>query len=253
VNVGGTGVPVSNTTSSATQVTATFTIAGTATPGIRSVTATTAGGTRNTVNFTVTVQPPPTVAGTFNPISGNLGQSVVVTLAGSNFVAGATTINFTVGTGITASNVTVLSSTSLRATLNIASNANVGDHFAKVTTPGGTSSGSAYFEVYGAPAITSIVPNIGSTGSTVSVQLNGVNFSRDSMVRSSVSGITISGQTFLSDGTVMKMNFIIAAGTPAGPVNVSQSRPHKATKQDWKQIQKAKREVRLDLPIRDGY
>jgi hypothetical protein len=221
VHVAGLGIAVSNTTSSATQVTATFTIAGTATPGIHAVTITTPAGTSNAVNFTVTVPPAPTVAGTFNPISGNQGQSVAVTLAGSNFVTGATTINFTVGTGITASNITVVSATSLRATLNIALSASVGDHFATVTTPGGTSSGSAYFEVYGRPSITSIVPASGSRGTTVAVTLNGLNFSRDSALRFSVAGITASGLTFLNDGRTLKANFTIAAGTPAGPVNVT--------------------------------
>jgi hypothetical protein len=67
--------------------------------------------------------PPGTPALTqVTPNSGTAGQSVTVTLSGTGTNFGAAT-QVTVPTGITASNVTVLSPTSLTVQLNISSTA----------------------------------------------------------------------------------------------------------------------------------
>jgi len=107
---------------SSTQVSATFTITGTATPGARSVTVTTAGGTSNAVTFYVG----PYVV-SISPTSGTHGTSVPVTISGVG-LTGASAIVFTSGSGITTSPLTVVNDTTVTATFTIASGATVGGH-----------------------------------------------------------------------------------------------------------------------------
>src|SRR4029077_16977121 len=78
---------------------------------------------------------PPTLT-SISPNSGVQGQSVSVTLTGTNFVAGAT-IGLS-GAGITVSNTTVLSTTQITATFTIAGSAATGGQNVTVTTSGGT-------------------------------------------------------------------------------------------------------------------
>src|SRR5205814_9158453 len=90
-----TNVSVAN----ATQITATFTIAATATLGAANVTVTTSGGTSAPVPFTI--NPPAPILTTITPNSGVQGAAVPVTLTGNNFVAGP---SINAGTGIAVSN-----------------------------------------------------------------------------------------------------------------------------------------------------
>src|SRR4029077_2795769 len=106
IGLSGARITVSNTTVvSTTQITATFTIAGNAATGVRNVTVTTSGGTSGTQAFTVNLAPPTLTS--ISPNSGVQGQSVGVTLSGTNFVAGAS-IGVS-GAGITVGNTTVVS------------------------------------------------------------------------------------------------------------------------------------------------
>jgi hypothetical protein len=112
VSTTNSGIAVSNVTVvSATQITATFNIAANATLGMTNVTVTTSGGTSSPVVFTVLA--PPTLT-SISPTSGVQGTAVPVTLAGTNFVSGATVS--TTNSGITVSNVTVTSATQITAT-----------------------------------------------------------------------------------------------------------------------------------------
>jgi hypothetical protein len=115
-------------------------------------------GSDASLTFTVTSgSPAPTPAPTLtsiNPTGGAQGNNVPVTLTGTNFVSGAT-VNFN-GSGITAANVTVVSSTSITATLQISATAPLGPQNVSVATSGGTSQGNVTFTVTGgSPAITS--------------------------------------------------------------------------------------------------
>ena len=94
---------------SSTSLTANFVIDSTAAPGGRAVTVTTAGGTSGPQTFTVGVLAP-----TLTNISPNQGTrisatTVAVTLTGTNFVVGATTVNVS-GAGVTVNTVVVSSS-----------------------------------------------------------------------------------------------------------------------------------------------
>jgi hypothetical protein len=137
VNVSGSNITVSNVSVDASNntITATFVIAGAAATGVRTVSVTTGGHTTNTVNFTVTAPPPPTIS-SITPPSGTHGTLVPVTLAGTNFLAGSTlTITggrvFIVGT-------TVVDPTKITANFFIQGNAVPGVRTVTVHTNGGT-------------------------------------------------------------------------------------------------------------------
>ena len=65
---------------------------------------------------------------------------MAVTLTGTNFVVGATTVNVT-GGGVTVANVVVSSATSLTVDIVVEATATTGAHTVTVTTAGGTSAG----------------------------------------------------------------------------------------------------------------
>jgi hypothetical protein len=137
VGVSGTGVTVSNVkVVNANQITATFTVHGAATPGPCNVTVTTTRGTSNAVTFTVEARPSPTLT-SINPASGKQGTAVNVTLAGANFAVGATV--GVSGTGVTVSNVKVVTPDQITATFTIQGAAAPGPLNVTVTTTSGTS------------------------------------------------------------------------------------------------------------------
>src|SRR4029077_13279490 len=141
IGVSGAGITVSNTTvASATQITATFTIAANAATGAQNITVTTSGGTSGAQPFTVNLAPPTLTS--ISPNSGVQGQGVAVTLAGTNFVAGAT-IGLS-GAGITVNNTTVLSATQITATFAIVANATTGAQNITVTSSGSLTSGVTF-------------------------------------------------------------------------------------------------------------
>ena len=79
----------------------------TAADGFRTVTVTTAAGTSGARIFTITLPAPgaPTLT-SVTPNQGIQGSTVAVTLTGTNFVVGATTVNVS-GGGVTVNNVVV--------------------------------------------------------------------------------------------------------------------------------------------------
>src|SRR5690606_35584019 len=103
VAVTGTCVTVDSVTvTSATSITAALSVDADASPGARSVTVTTAGGTTGARPFTVTALPPsaPSLA-SVAPAFALRGTSTEVALAGTNFIDGATVA--VDGTGVTVS------------------------------------------------------------------------------------------------------------------------------------------------------
>ena len=79
--------------------------------GARTVTVTTAGGTSGAQTFTINPPPGPgtPTLTSVAPNQGLRGTTVAVTLTGTNFVVGATTVNVG-GGGVTVNNVVVGSS-----------------------------------------------------------------------------------------------------------------------------------------------
>jgi sugar lactone lactonase YvrE len=149
VSVSGAGITVSSVTvGSDTSMTASFTIASDAAPGNRNITVANDGGTSGPVPFAVTipVAPPPTLT-SINPSSGVRGASVTVTFTGTNFDThpGNTSVSAD-DAGLTVSQVSVTSATSLTAVVTVGANETLGSHGLKVATSSG-SSGPVSFTV----------------------------------------------------------------------------------------------------------
>ena len=217
IALSGAGITVSSTTVvSATQITATFTIAANAATGAQNVTVTTSGGTSGAQPFTVNPAPPTLTS--ISPNSGVQGQSVPVTLTGTNFVAGATIALS--GAGITVSSTTVVSATQITATFTIAANAATGAQNVTVTTSGGTSGAQPFTVNLAPPTLTSISPNNGVQGQSVPVTLTGTNFVAGATIALSGAGITVSSTTVVS-ATQITATFAIAANAATGAQNVT--------------------------------
>ena len=105
------------------------------------MTVTTAGGTSGPQGFTITLAPP-TLA-SVSPNQGIRGATVAVTLTGTNFVFGATTVAVA-GGGVTVGNVVVGGGTSLTASFVLDLAAAAGPRTVTVTTAGGTSAGQTF-------------------------------------------------------------------------------------------------------------
>jgi hypothetical protein len=138
------GITVNSCTfNSSTQLTAGITIASNAATGASSVTVKNPDGQSSTLSsgFSVTqgTLPPPSLTG-LNPTTGVQGQTLSVTLTGSNFQSGATC---TFQAGITVNSCTFNSSTQLTAGITIASNAATGASSVTVKNPDGQSSSLA--------------------------------------------------------------------------------------------------------------
>jgi hypothetical protein len=137
VAVSASGVSATNVTvGSATQITATFVVAATATTGVHNVTVTTSAGTSAPRSFTVLTPPKPTLT-SLAPNAAARGATVNVTLTGTNFTAPASAA--VSGGAITVSNVVVVSSTTITATFHVSPTAPRRSRNTTVTTAAGTS------------------------------------------------------------------------------------------------------------------
>jgi hypothetical protein len=161
ITISGTGVTVGNFVPvSATTVTATFTIANLATLGARAVRVSTPGGNSNPVTFTVTAPPAPTLT-SISPTSGARGTSVNVTFTGTNLTGTFAVTG--IGGLIPVTNLTVVSPTTVTATLNISRLAPLGVRNLGLTTPGGTSNTLPFTVTGGTPAFTGPTPALTTT------------------------------------------------------------------------------------------
>jgi len=210
------GITVSNTTVvSATQITATFTIAGTAALGAVSVVVATHGGASGAQTFTV--NPPAPTLTSVSPASGVQGGSVPVTLTGTNFVSGAT-VSTTNG-GITVGSVTVVSATQITATFTIGGSAALGTTNVTVTTSGGASGAQTFTVNPPAPTLTSVSPSSGAQGASIPVTLTGANFASGATVSTTNGGITVSNVTVGSSSQITAL-FAIGGNATLGAGNV---------------------------------
>jgi branched-chain amino acid transport system substrate-binding protein len=196
----GSGITVNSfTVDSETRITANISIAATTTAGLRDVTVTTPIGTgTRTGGFTVTggLPPPPTVTGT-SPGSAKVGDTLDVTITGTN-LTGASAVSF--GSEITVNSFTVDSATQITAELTIDTAAGTGTRDVSVTTPNGTGTDTGGFTVSGlqAPTITGVSPGSGEWGETLDVTITGTNF-------------TDAG--FVSFGPQIDVNFTVDSAT----------------------------------------
>jgi cytochrome c peroxidase len=218
IAITGPGVTISNiNVSSLTAMSATFAIASDAPLGARNVTVMTSGGTSAPRTFTIT-GPPPTLTST-SPNTGAQNTSVNVTLTGTNFVPGGTTIN--PGGGVAVNNTNVVSASSMTATFVIAPEAQVGARNVTVTTGNGTSNPVVFTVLPGVPILSGISPSFGVVGNSVDVTLNGSMFVLGATtIAISGAGVTLSNTNVVST-TQITATFAVASNATLGPRSVT--------------------------------
>ncbi len=226
VLVGGTGITVGPITiASDSQIITTFTPSATASTGGRTVNVTAPGGTSNGLIFTVTSPTTPTLT-LLSPNSGVTGSTVPISLTGTNFVPGQTTIAVTNG-GITISGFTVTSSTTATATFTIAANASTtAPHNVTVSVNGNAAASNALpFTVQGA-TLTSIAPNAGLLNTTVPVTFTGTNLTGTTAVTGLSAGVTlVSGSLNVVSSTQVTASLAIAGTATTGVKNLGLTTP----------------------------
>ena len=186
------------------------------------MTVTTAAGTSGAQTFTINLPPGPgtPTLTSVAPNQGIRGTTVAVTLTGTNFVVGATTVNVG-GGGVTVNNVVVGSSTSLTANFVLDPAAAVGPRMVTVTTAGGTSAPQGFTVSLPPPTLTSVSPNQGIRGVTVAVTLTGTNFVVGATtVAVAGGGVTVTN-VIVGSGTSLTASFVLDLAAAAGPRTVT--------------------------------
>jgi len=179
----------------------------------------------STTNLVLTRQyPVPTVVSA-SPNSAVQGQTLDVTITGTNFVNNASTVSL--GVGITVDSTTVISSTSLLVKITVAGNAVVGTRDISVTNPapgGGTGTAAAGFTVQpGVPTVSNITPASSIRGQTLDVTLTGTNFITGATT-SFGAGITVNS-TSVNSSTTILANITIAGTAALGSRDVTVTNP----------------------------
>jgi hypothetical protein len=152
----GSGVSVSSLViRSLTELEATVTVAADAAAGTRDVAVTNAapGGGSASLSGAFTVRNPEPTLSTLAPTSAGRGSLVNVTVTGTQFISGVTTVNF--GPDITVTNTNVKSTTEMLVSISISPTASTGSRAVSVTNPspgGGTATLPTGFNVTTSPA-----------------------------------------------------------------------------------------------------
>ncbi|MGA9673360.1 MAG: IPT/TIG domain-containing protein [Terracidiphilus sp.] len=183
---------------STTSITAT-TPAGSA--GAVTVTVTNVGSLSGSLASGYTYVVKPTVT-SVSPNTGPVAGGTSVTITGTNFATGATV---TFGSAA-ATNVTVVSSTSITATTPAGT---VGAATVTVTLNGQSGSLASGFTYIGQPTVTGVSPNNGPAAGGTAVTITGTNFA---------SGATVTFGSTAATNVVVVSSTSITATTPAGSV-----------------------------------
>ena len=157
---------------------------------------------------TITINPAASISNV-SPGAGQTGTAVNVTITGlySHF-AQATSVVTVGGTGVAVSNVVVSTPTQLTATFTVASNATTGPYPVTVTEGAEVASLAVGFVVTATPGLSFSVinPNSGAQGSSLSVDVQGINthFAQGTTTANFGDGVKVTSITVnsLSDMTV---------------------------------------------------
>jgi hypothetical protein len=221
----GSGITVdSSTVNSATQMTVHITISLDAALGARDVSvvnpAPSGGTTVLSGGFTVS-NPAPTLA-SITPTSGSRGQTLNVTVTGTNFIPGVTTPAY--GSGITVNSVSSFTSTQVTASVTIDIGATAGPRDITVTNAapgGGTATLSGAFMVNNpSPTLSSVSPSQAGRGSSINVVMTGTNFLEGVSSVSFGPDVTVNSTT-INSATQITVNISIALSAATGARNVS--------------------------------
>ncbi|MBM4161892.1 MAG: T9SS type A sorting domain-containing protein [Ignavibacteria bacterium] len=225
----GSGITVNSTTiSSITEATVNISIALDAALGSRDISVTNAapgGGTATVTGAFTVVNPAPTLA-SITPTSGNRGQTLNVTVTGTNFIPGITTIAY--GGGITVNSVSSATTTQVTANVTIDFTAALGPRDITVTNAspgGGTATLTGAFTVTNpAPTLTGISPTRAGRGSKINVVLTGTNFIDGASSVGFGPEITVNSTTVTS-ATQIQVNISVGAAASTGARDVTVTNP----------------------------
>jgi IPT/TIG domain/Fibronectin type III domain/Bacterial TSP3 repeat len=164
------------------------------------------------VSYTPPVAVVPTLT-SVSPTSGPAAGGTTITLAGTNFVSGATVLV----NGVAATGVTFVSATQVRATTPAGS---AGARTVQITNPNGQSASLAgAFTYRAAPTVTSVSPTSGPTAGGTTITVTGTAFVSGATVR--VNSVAATGVTFVS---ATQIRAVTPAGT-AGARSVQVTNP----------------------------
>jgi hypothetical protein len=165
----------------------------------------------------------PTVT-SLSPNSGTQGQSLSITINGTNFQSGATC---SFGTGVTVTSCIVNSASQLTAAITISTSAASGSRTLTITNPNGQSASLSnaftVIAVTAPPTVTSLSPNSGTQGQSLSITINGTNF-QSGATCSFGTGVTVTSCTFSSSSRLIAAA-VIAGSAISGSRNVTISNP----------------------------
>ncbi|MGH8556278.1 MAG: IPT/TIG domain-containing protein, partial [Methylococcales bacterium] len=167
---------------------------------------------------------------TVSPANGEQGQSLTVTINGSNFQNGASS-NF--GAGITVNATNFVSASRLTAAITIAGNAVVGSRTVTVSNPDGETAqlanGFDVRRVVLPPSVATVSPANGEQGQSLTVTINGSNFQNGASSNFGA-GITVNATNFVS-ASRLTAAITIAGNAAVGPRTVTVSNPDNQTAQ----------------------
>jgi hypothetical protein len=207
----GSGITVNSfTVNSSSEISANITISNSAMPGARDVSVTTPGGIATKTSIFTINQVTPTIT-SVSPNQANQGETLDVIITGTYFTD-ATAVSF--GSGITVNSFTVDSPSQITAVITIGSSATPGTRDISLIIPGGTVTKAGGFTVNRIPpTITSVSPNQGNQGETLSVTITGTYFTGATAV-SFGSGITVNSFTVNSSSEITASIAISGSATP---------------------------------------
>jgi hypothetical protein len=153
----------------------------------------TAGGVTGTLTDGFNINGPPTVTSII-PTSADRGDTIDIDITGTNFIE-VSDISF--GSGTFVSTATIYTSTQMRATVSIDSDAALGVKDVSVTAGGVTgtlTNGFTVTDPLSPPTLTSISPSFAAQGATIDVIVTGTNLTGTTFLGFG-SGITINSYT----------------------------------------------------------
>jgi hypothetical protein len=199
-----------------TQITASLSIPSNATTSTRTIRVSnlgTGGGNSNALSFNIIGATPAPTLTSVSPNSGAKGQNVNITVTGSNFIPGDTQVQIS-GSGIDIANVSVNSTSSITATLVIASSASTGTRSITVLTSGGTSGGQVFTvnePSNPVPVLSNLNPSSALQGTSPNITITGTGFISGSQLSISGSGVQLSNIS-INSSTNITASLTIASG-----------------------------------------
>lgn len=212
---------------STTQISATFSIPATASPGARSVNVKNPDGqVSNAIAFTVVRPPAPTLISA-TPATIVAGFSSSVLLSGANFLPGAAVL--VSGGDVSASSVAVISPTQISLTLSSLASAVSGSRSVTVRNPDGQTSNSLSLAVIAPsgtlPQITSVSPSSVAAGTRgARIVVAGSHFSPGARLTTSSSRILIEETSFVSASELHGV-VSVSGDAPPGAIGIGVLNP----------------------------